>query len=275
MHRMLKTAIWAGLCVGILIAGAGWARAVEPTKPTAKPPVQNPAGSDANPVAVARKSPAAADDAKPAAPSKPLAADPPGMKRLLPDVNAWIDPKGQRVVVDGTVCLRTGTLEMFACLTGTKEHESVVAVDVPAHAIHAALMAVGGKPGSPAKFRPTFQAAFGSPIDVTLIWQDDKKQTHTAKAQDWVRNVRTGKAMESDWVFAGSAFFTDETGQQHYQAEGGDLICVSNFPGAMLDLPVESSQATSDLLFEAFTDHVPPVGTKVRIVLKPRVEKKK
>ncbi len=114
---------------------------------------------------------------------KQLEPDPPGMKRLLPDVNAWIDPKEKRVVVDGTVCLRTGTLEMFACLTGTKEHESVVAVDVPAYAIHAALTAVGAKAGSPVKFRPTFRPAFGSPIDVTVVWQDDKKQKHVEQGQ--------------------------------------------------------------------------------------------
>jgi len=254
MRRIFESAVWGWLSVAILAGGARWARADEPTKAAAEN--------------------AANDDAKPSVASKPLAADPPGMKRLLPDANAWIDPKSHRVVIDGTVCLQTGTLEMFACLTGTKEHESVVAVDVPAHAIHAALIAMGGKPGSPAKFRPTFQAAFGTPIDVTVIWQDEKKQKHTAKGQEWVRNVRTGKAMESDWVFAGSTLFTDEQGKQHYQAEGGDLICVSNFPSAMLDLPVESSQATSDLLFEAFTEHIPPIGTKVRIVLTPQPEKK-
>jgi hypothetical protein len=260
MCRMLENARcrWFGLAivgVAILAWRAHWVGGEEPTRGAA----QNAVG----------------DDSKPPAAGKPLQSDPPGMKRLLPDVNAWIDHKGKRVVIDGTVCLRTGTLEMFACLTGTKEHESVVAVDVPAHAIHAALMAVGGAPGSPAKFRPTFQAAFGTPIDVSVVWQDDKKKTHTAKGQDWVRNARTSKALDLDWVFAGSALFTDELGKQHYQAEGGDLICVSNFPSAMLDLPVESSQATNDLMFEAFTEHIPPIGTKVRLVLTPRLEKKK
>ncbi|HEY1786071.1 MAG TPA: YdjY domain-containing protein [Pirellulales bacterium] len=253
MRQLVESAVWGLLGVALVVAAAPWARGDEPAKPAAG----NVAG----------------DDAKPAA-AKPLAADPPGMKRLLPDANAWIDPKGHRVVVDGTVCLRAGTLEMFACLTGTKEHESVVAVDVPAHAIHAALMAAGGKPGSPVKFRPAFSAAFGSPIDVTVIWQDEKKQTHNSKGQEWVRNMRTGKALDSDWVFGGSTLFTDEFGKQHYQAEGGDFICVSNFPDAMLDLPVESSQATNDLQFEAFTDHIPAIGTKVRLVLTPRPEKK-
>jgi hypothetical protein len=80
--------------------------------------------------------------------------------------------------------------------------------------------------------------------------------------------------MESTWVFAGSRLLQDErTGENFYQAQGGDFICVSNFPSAMLDLPVESSQANADLLWEAFSERIPPLGTKVRLVLTPRLEK--
>ena len=75
-------------------------------------------------------------------PKKVLAKDPPGMKRLDPQCNAWIDPKYKRVVVDGEVCLVEGPLEMFACLKGTKEHESIIAVDCKAFVLHAALLAV-------------------------------------------------------------------------------------------------------------------------------------
>ena len=77
--------------------------------------------------------------------------------------------------------------------------------------------------------------------------------------------------MEFDWVFAGSGFWKDEdTGESHYQADGGDFICVSNFPTAMLDLPVPSSQSNDALNFTAFTANIPPKGTKVRMVLRPR-----
>jgi hypothetical protein len=77
--------------------------------------------------------------------------------------------------------------------------------------------------------------------------------------------------MPFDWVFAGSSFWTDEdTGKVHYSANSGDLICVSNFNTATLDLPVESSQANASLLFTAFTERIPPHGTKVRLVLIPR-----
>jgi hypothetical protein len=69
-------------------------------------------------------------------------------------------------------------------------------------------------------------------------------------------------------VFAGSAFWKDPAdGQEYYQADGGDLICVSNFPTATLDLPLQSSQANDSLMFEVFEDRVPARGTAVELVL--------
>jgi hypothetical protein len=219
----------------------------------------------------------AAVDAAPAevAPAKIPAKDPPGMTRLGKDIDAWIDAKNKRVVVDGAVCLREGQLELFACIKGTKEHEAVVAVPVKAQVLHAALLAVGAVQGTPVKFQPKYEPATGGIVDVTVIWTDGKGAVHHDKAQDWIRSIKTGKAMEYNWVFAGSGFWQEEEGgPRHYQADGGDLICVSNFPSAMLDLPVESSQGDASLLFQAFTDRIPPKGTKVRLVLTPRLDKK-
>ena len=49
------------------------------------------------------------------------------------------------------------------------------------------------------------------------------------------------------------------------------LTCVSNFPTATLDLPVASSQANADLEFEAFSERIPPLGTKIRLVFQPKL----
>ncbi|HSG68804.1 MAG TPA: YdjY domain-containing protein [Planctomycetaceae bacterium] len=85
--------------------------------------------------------------------------------------------------------------------------------------------------------------------------------------------------MTADWVFSGSGFYRDEaTGQQHYLAEGGDLICVANFSTATLDVR-EKSSANSEggLSYEAWEERIPPLGTKVRVELipvKPEPEEK-
>jgi hypothetical protein len=194
---------------------------------------------------------------------------------LTKDYELWIDREKKWVIVGGKVCLREGQLEMFACPKGTKEHESIVAVNCKARFIHAALEAVGAKAGKSVQFVPEYQPAAGPIIDVLVLWRDEKGQKHKARAQQWIQEASSGKEMTDHWVFAGSGFWTDEqTGKRYYQADGGDLICVSNFPSATLDLPVESSQANTALLFSAFTERIPPVDTKVTLVLVPRLEKK-
>lgn len=79
------------------------------------------------------------------------------------------------------------------------------------------------------------------------------------------------KTLDADWVFAGSTFYVDpESNQRFYQAEAGDLICVANFATATIDLAVPSSAANEQLLYDAYTDRLPPNGTRVTIELKPR-----
>jgi hypothetical protein len=201
---------------------------------------------------------------------------PEGAKPLFEggDFAAWVDPDRGVVLIDGQVTLRAGPLEMFACIHRTKEHESVVAVKTQAFPIHAALLALGAEPGHPVQFQPKFAPPAGTEIDIEVRWRDAEGHWQSARAQEWVRNANTGAVLKKSWVFAGSMFWTDPaTGRQFYQAESGDFICVSNFATAMLDLPIESTQANQGLSFEAFTEQIPPLGTPVRLVLKPRLDK--
>jgi hypothetical protein len=141
--------------------------------------------------------------------------------------------------------------------------------------VHAGLLLAGATAGHPVRYRPEYEPASGTTIDVWILWQDKDGKRHKVRAQEWVRNARTKKPLEYSWVFAGSGFWTDErTGERFYHAEAGDLICVSNFPSATLDLPVKSSDANSELAFEAFTEKIPPRGTKVRLILIPQIEQK-
>jgi hypothetical protein len=218
------------------------------------------------------------DDESPAAKARlpDGAAIPEGLVPLDPVAPVWIDKKRNRVVIVGEVCLREGMLEMFACTQGTKEHESVLAVPVRAFTVHVGLLAVGAEPGNPARWIPKFDPARGTPIEVTVFWTDEHGKRQRARAQDWVRQVKTRKAMDQMWVFGGSELHKDEqTGTPTYVADFGEFICISNFPGAMLDVPVESSDKAGDLLFETFTERIPPRGTKVTLVLTPKPENAK
>jgi hypothetical protein len=228
------------------------------------------------------------DDFQPLPPPDPELF--PDLKRMSPRHDVWFDAEHKRVVMQSGVCLRRGPLEMFACIhqwikdpyapggklrRGTKEYESVVTINTTAALVHAALLAAGAEPGHPVRFAPEYQAATGTPIEVTLHWKDAQGERHQAPAQHWIKNTKTGEAMTYGWVFAGSGFWKNEqTGKEEYLAENGDLICVSNFSDAVLDLPVLSPQANNALLFEAFTERIPPMGTTVTVVLTPRSETK-
>jgi hypothetical protein len=194
--------------------------------------------------------------------------EPKNATRLVPDGRVWVDGKRGLVIVDGYVTLRKGQLEMLACPTGTKEHESIIAVFAAARHIHAGLLAAGAEQGAPTKFEP-YRPATGTTIKVSVLYRDSEGKNHVDPAQKWIRRMGTNKEMPYDWVFAGSGFYKDvDTGEQRYLGDSGDLICVANFPTATMDLAVESAAANSGLVFEAFTENIPPMHTLVRLVLK-------
>lgn len=202
----------------------------------------------------------------------PKLPDPPGAKKLPKPDEVWVDAKKRQVMVDGYVSLREGYLEMFACITGTKEHESIIAVKTKAQTVHAALLAVGAKPGTPVQWVPDFKPPTGTEVEIEVRWLDDQGRWKSARAQDWIRDTATKKSMTQPWVFAGSGFWKDpESGKEFYMAESGDFICVSNFTTAMLDVPIESSQSNEALSFEANPDGIPALGTPVRLVLTPKL----
>jgi hypothetical protein len=82
------------------------------------------------------------------------------------------------------------------------------------------------------------------------------------------------KPMDADWVFVGSGFYEDGDSAKQYLAEGGYMICVANFPMAMLDVATPSdSNGTDSLAYEAATEKLPPRESEVIIELVPRSAK--
>lgn len=201
--------------------------------------------------------------------SEQIFGSPPDAQRLTPRDRVWVDRKKHRVIADGYVAIQEGQLEMFACPVFTKEHESVVALFSKAATIHAALLAIGAQPGKPVQWEPEYQPPSGSEIRIRALWVTKDGQKKSEDARTWIRKLGAGKKnLETNWVFAGSGFWEDpDTKIRRYLAESGDLICVSNFSTATLDIPVKSTEANAGLLFVADSERVPEPGTPVRLVL--------
>jgi hypothetical protein len=89
------------------------------------------------------------------------------------------------------------------------------------------------------------------------------------------------RPLDADFVFAGSYVWDkplayDAEGEvieteRAYAAEGGEVICVANFPAATIDIAERSSAEAGSVLYEAWTERIPPKGTTALLVLSERV----
>lgn len=203
----------------------------------------------------------------------PLVTDVADLKRLHPEQPVWIDMKHKQVVLQGEVCAADYPLEFFATYPN-RSYEAVLSVNVRPFLVHTGLLAVGAEPGHPVAFQPKFSPPAGTEVAIEVRWKDANGKVQHAPAQHWIRNIKTKKALDTNWVFAGSILGTDESGNPTYQADSGELICLLNLSSAMLDLPIRSESAMESRIFEAFTEHLPPQGTATTIVLTPILKTK-
>lgn len=191
------------------------------------------------------------------------------------------DKKTKRVGVAAEVCQNKVPLEVFACRP-EKAHEAVIKMDHNAQNIHELLLLAGATAGKPPQFvdpkteEPAFKPATGSKVRVLVHYLKDGKP-HTHPAQEWVWNSQKKKPLEADWVFAGSQLIPNPdrpNDPPFYAANSGDVIGISNSPYSMLDLTIEVTRDDAQLNYEARTDKIPPIGTKVWLILEPVPDKK-
>ena len=187
-----------------------------------------------------------------------------------------------RFGVAAEVCLREGPLEVFLCQKGTKEHEAIVRVDLDPELIHLASIAAGGKVGTPTGFidpkteEAKHTPATGSKVNVLVHYTKDGK-THTHPAQDWVWDHKKKQSIPHQWVFAGSVYIKnpdDPNAKPYYGANSGDIFAISNFPYATLEFPAQISKDEAQLTYEAKTDKIPPLTSKVWVLVEVVPEKK-
>ena len=101
-------------------------------------------------------------------------------KLNLPGIK--LNLKERCIDVNATVCLHEGLLELVACTKGSKEHESILSIAARPMHIHAAMLLIGAKPGTPAMRKARDEARTrwvsvepaGDPIGVSLVFPDSK-----------------------------------------------------------------------------------------------------
>jgi hypothetical protein len=219
-------------------------------------------------------------------PDVPKASDKSELRPLNKEKTLYLETleSGEkRVLFTAEVCLREGVLEVFVCKKQTKEHEAILRTDIDARFLHAALLAAGAKNGKPVQWlnpkteEPEYKPASGQTIRVSVHYTKGGK-AFTHPAQDWILDKHTKKTMAHDWVFAGSRFVKNPdrpNDPDYYLANNGEVIAISNFMDSMLDVPVQVSGDEQELHFEAVARKIPPLGSKVWVVMEPVPDKKK
>ncbi len=275
------------ICISLLVALLLGVAGCQPSTPAsaAKAKVETLAASPAAPPATAANppprtgaKPATQASVEPSDEEKPRDLGPPlvdeigDLKRLDRVSPVWLDMKHQQVVFQGEVCQANYPLE-FLVTYPERGYESVMVVKVKPSVVHAGLVALGAEPGHPVRFQPKYEPATGTPIEIRVRWKDKIGRRQEGLARDWVRQIKTKKALDIDWVFGGSGLWKNETtGKQEYQADlSGDFISVLNLPSATLDLPLKSEGAIEERSFEGYVERLPSAGTPVTLLLRPKL----
>ncbi len=230
----------------------------------------------------------------PAPPAEAKLVKLPGM--VIDRAKGWVD-------LAATVCLDDGFLELVACTKGSKEHESIVVIDSrPVH-VHTALLLLGATNGNPAMRKQVGKEdprwvqlpPRGDPIAVSLLVPDAQgKQIERPISDFIVRAQGRGVALPGDegganvgltkaerrfpdtFLFAGSHLLEKPPGPRQYLADlSGHVISIATFGDEVLCLPSVHSQANGALEWQVDTTHLPKLGSKITLRLRPRKKKQR
>lgn len=194
--------------------------------------------------------------------------------RLAPGV--LVDRAAGRIELEGEVCVDAGWLEQIACTPGTREHESLVSLPVRPRDVHAALLLLGLKPGAPGSWRVEEDrlieiAPHGPALRVRVRWTSPDGVSHEEPIATWIRDAPSGTSPSIDrWLFSGSLMVPTRDGGERYLADAsGSIIGLVTFGDEVLALPVvrPDAEAVAPPEWEAWTERLPAIGTKVVVVV--------
>jgi len=183
-----------------------------------------------------------------------------------------------RVEVQALVCLDEGWLEQIACSPGTREHEALVVVEIPPSDLHAALLAAGFEPGSPGHWTDDGSVVTAVPPSGDRVRIEVRRQRDGRTVQEpigaWMIGAIHGEPFpETHWVFAGSAFAENPDWMgpgEHYVADlSGSVIGLVTFGDEVIgfETVMADQEAVEPMQWKVNTDHVPPIGTTVTLIL--------
>ena len=213
---------------------------------------------------------------RPGAPSAPPAAKPEIVR--LSDTRSRLgviefDSATREIVLPAEVNMVKGLLEYALVGEKGKLHESLLSTKARAFDLNVVLLLLNYAPDEawfvpPAKPKPLAEAKPSAQVEVSLRWKSPEGGTEkSARLDEWITDLRTKKpASPTPWVYTGSHL--NEEGRFAAEVDGS-LIALYHDARALMNSPREG--ADND---EQWTPakEVPPRGTPVTVVIKPKAE---
>ena len=189
-----------------------------------------------------------------------------------------IDRATREVRIEAEVACTQGWLEQAVCRAGTREHESLLVVNLPPSRVHAALLLLDMQPGRPGRWDMSPDGVTVSRIapegDAVAAWVESGGVR--VPLSSWIADpVRGRRFPEHPWVFAGSRMRSrppERGGGEQYVADAtGSVIGIVTFGDEVVAYrEVLSDKVETDAPeWQAATERMPPPGTRVTLVLAP------
>ncbi|MCA9295890.1 MAG: hypothetical protein KC983_05220 [Phycisphaerales bacterium] len=218
-------------------------------------------------------------------------------KRIEPFPGVVVDFEHGRVEMTCRVIHPPEPIEQIICTPATREHETLFTANVLPSQLHAALLLLGAKPGTPGRFERIddtvrFVPPTGDELDITVAVQDPAGATTITPVEAWImatqradgadgaadadgdaKVVTTTAFPESTWVFAGSLIQKNSEWMgegEHYIADmTGSLIGFVTFGDEPVGVTraIEEDSAQRGIDWRANVAVMPAEGTTVTVYL--------
>ncbi|MDP3849362.1 MAG: YdjY domain-containing protein [Luteolibacter sp.] len=186
------------------------------------------------------------------------------------------DQKTREIRFPTTVNMTEGLLEFIVVHANGKIHESLLITDIspthlnlaftllrypPSHELYPLPSDTGGASGDFPEVAPEIKAAARITIDVEWKGGD---QTRRLPVNDWIQHaVKTTAMPAGPWVYGGSFIYDG----QYSPEMSGDIAAIYTAPSALINYPGDDKH--DDTVWLPFPKRVPPVGTKVTVIIAP------
>jgi hypothetical protein len=277
--------IAGAIAAPMLMGGCARPKAAAPPAANSEPPAAIAAGPAKPEPASTAANPAAAPGS--ALEGQHVQPPPAGLRELFPSIRA--DVAGGLIEFDGIVpinCHDAATpdvyLELIACTPDTREHESLVVTRARPSHLHAALLAIGVKPGEPGSWKVENKKLIALPprgdaLDVRVAYQIADGSEIERPICEWVIAAGTHSAFQPRdasaprWLFAGS-LFVKRRGGEVYDADGsGTVIGLTTFGSEVVAWPdtISPEAEIDEPEWIADPKKVPAAGTAVIVRIRP------